>query len=465
MHAQANQQLSNLSGTVAINLSLLPGSSTLDLGSSSSGVQWRNLYLKDATDNVLIHYGGTDRFLHINGGQVTGDFPEGLYMGEDAGTLAADDNNGCVGLGYAALSAMDIGNHNTAVGWRALINMDGNAGGEGEKNTMVGSKAGEFISTGSMNTGVGWNVFTKSSGAGNISGIGNIAIGAAGTGGGGILGSLGGGDYNVVAGAGSGLGITTGSYNIIVGSQSGTTMNTGDNNTIIGEASGTNLSSGQDNVFIGEEAGNVITDGENNIMIGSGANYITNTSDLLNIGNTLYGSIGVTKKIGVGSSALPSMFNVGTTDQFQVSNAGKIVEYNDITLDVAGNGVPSEIEVIDLEDQNDDITDGVLLTNAPAGFYRITYQGLISSSAGSSSALAFQVMYTDPDVSGTVTIPSNFITYVNSITNNTLKDGFSGTLLINVSSGTTINYKTVYSSNHGAGSDMEYSLRVVLEKL
>jgi hypothetical protein len=45
--AYANEQLSNLSGTTAVNLSLVPGSSTLDLG-SSAGNQWRNGYFTGA---------------------------------------------------------------------------------------------------------------------------------------------------------------------------------------------------------------------------------------------------------------------------------------------------------------------------------------------------------------------------------------------------------------------------------
>ncbi|MFN7015514.1 MAG: hypothetical protein ACK4ON_14720, partial [Bacteroidia bacterium] len=199
-NAQANQTLSNLTSPTAIDEILLPSTSvSIDLGGSGTSLQFRNLYLRDDAEEILIFYGGSDRFLHINGGQITGDFPEGLFMGEDAGALAEDDNNGCVGLGFSALKAMNNGDHNTAVGWRALINMNGSTGTTGgNKNTMIGSNAGEFISTGSSNTGVGHNVFTMSSGSANITGVGNIGIGAADADGDGVLGSLTMGSYNTV---------------------------------------------------------------------------------------------------------------------------------------------------------------------------------------------------------------------------------------------------------------------------
>ncbi|MFN7013890.1 MAG: hypothetical protein ACK4ON_06435, partial [Bacteroidia bacterium] len=271
------------------------------------------------------------------------------------------------------------------------------------------------------------------------------------------------GENNTIIGTSSGTAAITGSNNTIIGETSGIAITSGEDNLIVGESSGTGLTSGQDNIIIGESTGNIFTSGSNNIILGSGANHSSNTSDFLNIGNTLYGSIGSTKKIGIGSSSLPSTFNVGTGDQFQVSSAGKIVEYNDITLDAAGNGVPSVIKVITLSAQSASINTTSILSSAPAGLYRITYQGIITDDAGTSSVLAFQVLYTDPDIGGSVTVPSSFIPYISSVTSNDIEDVFSGTFLINVSASTNINYKVAYSST--PDTEMVYSLRIVLEKL
>lgn len=314
LFGQANTNLSNLNAP-AINRNLVPGSvySTLDLGNSSDA--WRSIYVgtndDDSISSYIMYYTG-NIFLHNSGGAMTGGNPEGLFLGEFAGEAAGANNNGNLGVGYSALKAMtnaNSGDHNTAIGWRALINMD-----DADKNTMVGSKAGTFITSGSMNTGVGWNVFTESSGTPNMSGIGNIAIGAANEDGDGVLGNLSDGDYNVVVGTESGLGIIDGSNNIIVGALSGNA-----------------ITSGHDNIFIGESTGNIFNTGNNNIIVGSGADFTSNTSDLLNIGNTVYGNIGSTKKIGIGSSALPSTFNVGSNDQFQVNSSGKFPKYGNTT--------------------------------------------------------------------------------------------------------------------------------------
>jgi hypothetical protein len=275
--AQANQQLSNLSDTVAINRSLVPGSvySLLDLGNSENA--WRSIYMGssdvDSISNNIMYYTG-NIFMHNNGGATTGN-SEGLYVGEFAGNQASFDNNGCVGIGFSALKSMDVGNHNTGLGWRSLLNLNGVTGNQGEKNTMVGSKSGESISTGSENTGIGHNVFYKGSDGTSVTGNKNTGIG-----GGFILKTL-----------------TSGSNNIVIGYGSGTAITTGSDNIIIGYTQESNL-----------------------------------TSSGLNIGGTIYGDL-ANDKISIGNSGTisNSIFNVGTSDQFQVNSTGKIPQYGGST--------------------------------------------------------------------------------------------------------------------------------------
>lgn len=252
--SQADQQLSNLTGTVAINRSLVPGSdySNLDLGNSANA--WKSIYVgssdADSISSYIMYYTG-NIFMHNRGGASTGN-SEGLFIGEFAGqnvSNVASVNNGCVGVGFNALqnlgdgysgSSTGVGNHNTAIGWRSLYWLNGSANDVADKNTMVGSKSGELISYGKENTGVGWNVFFKNGvmTPPSIYGSYNVGIGAAY-----VLGSLTSGSYNTALGYGSGTAITSGSYNILIGNLSGTTITSTDNNIIIGIGENPTLSS------------------------------------------------------------------------------------------------------------------------------------------------------------------------------------------------------------------------------
>jgi hypothetical protein len=259
----------------------------------------------DLASGYVINY-NSNIFLHTTGGS-----DQSLFLGELGGDDASGSNNGCVGFGYSALKSMSIGNHNTAIGWLAMQNMNGISGSTGNKNTMVGSRAGQRLSTGSENTGVGYNVFYQGEGEEDdayINGIGNTAVGGA------VL-----------------LGSPPVSYGIL--GLLGSTDNAGNYNTILGFGSGIRITEGDNNLILGDNAGSDatvgITTGSRNILIGQGANAISNAAnDRLNIGNAIYGNL-ATGSIGIsiGSATTPSMFNVGTTNQFQVSNTGRFAQY------------------------------------------------------------------------------------------------------------------------------------------
>jgi hypothetical protein len=312
--ACADASLSNISGT-AIPESLVPNDDNVDLGGSGTDEQFRNIYMQDASSSMLLYY-VDHKFLHIKGGTSPGgDYPENIFLGIDAGNVATSSNHGSVGIGDKSLETLTgMAGHNTAVGWYSLKNLT-----SGGKNAMLGSRAGELISTGSSNVGIGQNVFYNNDDAPQITGDGNIAIGGTSSSTG-LIGNL-----------------TSGDFNIVVGYDALKSLTSGDNNTIIGHASGADIVNGNMNIFIGSEAGvgafGTIM-GENNIVIGN--NLSVNSSDVdlsnrLNIGDLLFGDLDADKfSIGNNAATLSSTFNVGTADEFQVNSTGDLVRINDV---------------------------------------------------------------------------------------------------------------------------------------
>ena len=80
----------------------------------------------------------SNKFLHVTGGSY-----DGLFLGEYAGDAASSSNHGTVGIGYKALETVTgSAGHNISVGWYSSSNIT-----SGGKNTMIGSRAGELITT------------------------------------------------------------------------------------------------------------------------------------------------------------------------------------------------------------------------------------------------------------------------------------------------------------------------------
>lgn len=469
----ANDQLSDLNSTTAINSSLLTGTTGLDLGSSSA--EWDNIFL-DPADNIMINYDG-NRFLHINGGipPIIGINPEGLFLGEYAGNGASGSNSGCVGIGFSALKAMTTGNHNTAIGWRSLKNLQGGGGGAGDKNTMVGSRAGQGISIGNSNTGFGHNVFYtpgETEEDALISGEGNTGIGAASTIDGdayGVFGFLEEGSFNTVVGFGSGIRISTGNNNLIMGDNSGTAISDGNNNNIIGSTTATAITNGTDNIKNGNVSVSSLTTGSDNIYIGNGLNALSaSATEDMNIGNAIYGDLS-NGYVSIGSSTIPELFNVGSSTKFQVNTTGKVVASNGETADVTGNGVPINIKVIDLAAQSTSLgpTDLISSGSVTGGLYRISSEGVITTSASGgpspASSLSIQIVYTDA-AAGAMSVPKNLIEDITKTTSNVASSSsFTGSFIIKASASTAIRYKVNYAST--GTTYMVYAIRVIAEKL
>ncbi|MCB9019515.1 MAG: hypothetical protein H6546_04235 [Chitinophagales bacterium] len=475
--------LSNLATETNIDAHLVPASdNTLDLGGDRSEVHydWNDLYLDgiikvdeedDVTEVQLMQFNG-EKFFHLSGSDVPGEgSPSGLFIGRLAGS-SSGSKNGNIGIGYRAMED-NTENHNVSIGFFSMSEST-TAG----KNTTVGNRAGQSISTGGSNTGLGHNVFYKGSGSANLIGSENTAVGAAAVSSNtGVLGFLSSGSKNTSIGAATMPNATTGSENVVVGYGSGTGIATGSENLILGDDAGNQITSGTENIILGSGSGSTdadISSGTGNIIIGAnmdldGGGSVVNNK--LVIGGLLFGDMtsGIANQgVGIGASSLTSLFNVGANDEFQVNTNGEIAAYSGLTT--AGLGVPVVLAIYQ-DDGLDATQNGDLLANAEAGLYQITYQGIVTQASEGSSGLIFQFKYTDPAAAGgtgaVVTIPDSNYPYVNYAGDNDVDESvLSGSLLIKVKTGTDIEYKISYQSTQGAGEDaMEYSARIVLTRL
>ncbi|MDB5492481.1 MAG: hypothetical protein JWO78_2330 [Micavibrio sp.] len=208
------------------------------------------------------------------------------FMGAFAGAYGAMDdtsNSTNFSFGAHALSKVDCGNRNTAIGSYALSELwypsDCRFTAVGYKaglNTAQTSSQGmEFF--GSKAVGGGWNA--------------------------------GYGDYNIFFGASAGNGVnmspsfmtmfgaevadssfTADSYSAVAGSQAytGTLTDASSGVVILGKGGGAAITSGKDNVFAGYQTGNTTTTGSSNTLIGSGIVASSATaSDEISFGNVL----------------------------------------------------------------------------------------------------------------------------------------------------------------------------------
>jgi hypothetical protein len=145
---------------------------------------------------------------------------------------------------------------NTFVGYGAGRNVT-----TGGNNTFVGSRAGEYSTSGSVTQ----NVFIGTwAGMECRDGLSNVAVGFA-------AGYKIGGQGNVCVGAGAGRG--------------GLAGNTGNTGVFIGMNAGNNHNTGDKNVFIGDKAGYGNETGERNVFLGPLAGYSELGSDKLYIAN------------------------------------------------------------------------------------------------------------------------------------------------------------------------------------
>ncbi len=173
-------------------------------------------------------------------------------------------NTSNTSFGVSAMTAAN-GGANTAFGALSLAAITSGAG-----NTAVGSQAIRNNTTGDENTALGFGALQF-----NSSGDENVAIGR-----------------SALGNAGSGAGNTSVGYQAL--------------SALVGAGAGGNIA-------LGHRAGSNLLNGYGNILIGNSVNPPTNLSSFkLNIGNTLFGSIGTDKNIGINTQTPQGMLDVSS---------------------------------------------------------------------------------------------------------------------------------------------------------
>jgi len=218
-------------------------------------------------------------------------------------------------VGSEAFEENETGNYNVAIGHRALANPREDLGfspdetvavgafaGDfcfGDKNTLVGYRAGNGVNTGSdgiENVGVGFNALRNHNGADY-----NTAVGVS------ALRDTTSGENNVSVGHEALAAATTASTNVAIGSKALAVVTTVGGQVAVGYSALTANTSGAQNVAVGPEAMIFNTTGSNNTSIGSQA---------LRIDQSAANQTGYDNTTGVGYQA-----RVSGSNQVQLGNS------------------------------------------------------------------------------------------------------------------------------------------------
>jgi hypothetical protein len=267
----------------------------------------------------------------------TGQGKDNFAVGQ--GSLSSNttgSENTAVGLGV--LHSTTTSTFNTGLGWMVL-----HANTTGIWNNGLGGGALEYLTTGNYNNAFGYGALnTLQTGSGNTA-FGSEALWFAT------------GNYNSAFGGGAnstgtGRNVTSGSNNSLFGYQAGGAISTGSSNSIFGYlVGGATLTTGSNNILIGTDSSTDVppctgscTNGPPNTQSG------TNTSNFLNIGNTIYATnmynstntsgVGY---VGIGTSTPSAMFSVGASSQFQVNSSGAISTTGGLAVSAGSVSLPS----------------------------------------------------------------------------------------------------------------------------
>lgn len=274
----------------------------------------------DTTTNTTWYYNGT---AWLNSG-VIGDL---RVVGIDS-HITSD-----AGLGSNGTS-VGSGHNNILIGKNTGSNLNtaGAVPQLGGDNVLIGTDAGEEITSGFRNVYIGTSV-----GKATTTGGRNVFIGFQA----GLVNDT--GSFNFFMGNNTGFNNTSGSQNLFLGTNSGSNNTIGSNNTFIGPTSGPANTEGANNIFMGNLSGSNVTTGNRNIVIGENIGVTSATGDnQLNIGGIIFGT-GVndvtgsaisTGRIGIGVAA-------HATDRLYIG--GNLRTAGFITAEVAGSTIPDYV--------------------------------------------------------------------------------------------------------------------------
>ena len=250
----------NLNGDVSIvknNITLSSGTSDLRIGLSSTGAI--NLIMGVSVPiGVNFSAGLNTIYGNACGTNMTAGATYNTLMGHNSAPgLTSGTQSTFIGGESGFQTANGTGSFNTCVGYSSGKAMTTSS----QQNTLLGTGAGQGVTTGSANTFVGCN-----SGLGNASGFSNVFVGySSGYQAGGAS------SQNVCVGVFSGDSMTgAAGGNTLLGYEAGAGIVTGSNNTIIGSQAGTSIT-GQTNICIGQGATVPVVANSNQIALGTSA--------------------------------------------------------------------------------------------------------------------------------------------------------------------------------------------------
>lgn len=214
---------------------------------------------------------------------------ENVYIGSGSGdVVATGTRNVFVGTDTCGTAGATTQTDNVLVGYRAGQAI------QSDFNVIIGSAAGDGLTTGSQNVFIGMDA---GGAAGGTTQTTNVFIGS-------TAGKANTANNNTYVGALCGDSITTGTRNVamgkdalggtsatnvddsvILGYAAGAELTTGDNNVFVGSGAGDGVTSGSGNVAIGKDAFGATTTGANNVCMGLNAGLVLNTSNVVYIGS------------------------------------------------------------------------------------------------------------------------------------------------------------------------------------
>ena len=221
----------------------------------------------------------------------------GVTVGRGAGAVSTNTAVGASALASTSTGFQNVAigasaaqyqtnNNNTAVGYNAMVGVNGSS--SGGSNVAVGSNSMAGLLTGNFNVAIGQQALQANTTASNNTAVGYQAGYAANTlGDNTFVGYQAGvattGNRNTIVGFLAGGGLTSGTFNNLFGTQAGQAITTGGKNTILGSYSGNqgglDIRTSSNYIVLSDGDGNPrgVFDSSGNFLVGKTAGSLANT--------------------------------------------------------------------------------------------------------------------------------------------------------------------------------------------